>query len=120
MLSFQISNPVNLEGRERLIEVVKRARGDMSQRKFGEILGVKHTTVQLWERGETMPEVDNLTQIAVRAGYTLEGLLEYLEGRPVERPSDVSQILKQINKLPIQDVALIVQAGCERLISTAK
>ncbi|HAJ63796.1 MAG TPA: transcriptional regulator, partial [Cyanobacteria bacterium UBA8543] len=47
---------MNSEGKEKLIEIVKRARGEMSQRAFGKLLGVSATAVQLWEKGQTIPD----------------------------------------------------------------
>ncbi len=40
----------------------------MSQRAFGKLLGVSATAVQLWEKGESIPDTQNLANIAARAG----------------------------------------------------
>ncbi|MBV8886527.1 MAG: helix-turn-helix transcriptional regulator, partial [Chroococcidiopsidaceae cyanobacterium CP_BM_RX_35] len=101
---------MNIEGREKLIQIIKLARGSMSQRSFGKLLGVSATAVQLWEKGESIPDTENLAQIAKRAGYTLEELLSYLEGKPVTEPSDLAQILRQIKFMPLNQVATIAQA----------
>jgi transcriptional regulator with XRE-family HTH domain len=111
---------VNLEGRSKLIEVIKMARGCMSQRAFGKLLGVSATAVQLWEKGVTIPDTENLAQIAARSGYTVEELLNYLDGKPLPVPSDVNQIIKQIKVMPISQVTIIGQAVLDRLAAAAE
>ncbi|WP_026082338.1 helix-turn-helix domain-containing protein [Mastigocladopsis repens] len=111
---------MNTESRQKLIEIIKLARGSMSQRGFGKLLGVSATAVQMWEKGVKVPDTENLAQIAARAGYTLEELLCCLEGKPVPEASDLSLILRQINHLPLSQVAQIVQAGAARLAAAAE
>jgi transcriptional regulator with XRE-family HTH domain len=111
---------VNAEGKEKLIEIVKRARGPMSQRAFGKMLGVSATAVQLWEKGQTIPDTENLAQIAARAGFTMEELLYYLEGKPLPELVDLSIMLKQIQCMPISDLAVLVRAGLERITAVAE
>lgn len=110
-LAMQISpcSFVELDDKERLSKVVKLARGDRSQRQFSKLLGVSPTTVQLWERGETFPDVSNLAQIAAYAGYTLEELMSHLKGQTLHKPSDTERVIRQIQGMPIADVALINQ-----------
>jgi transcriptional regulator with XRE-family HTH domain len=111
---------VNIESREKLIEIIKLARGSMSQRAFGKLLGVSATAVQLWEKGVNVPDTEYLAQIAARAGYTLEELLCCLEGRAVPEISDLSVILRQIKYMPLSQVAQIAQAIAERFASVAE
>ncbi len=106
---------MNDESRKKLIEIIKQARGDMSQRGFGKLLGVSATAVQMWEKGAKIPDTENLSRIASRAGYTMEELLSCLEGKPIQEASDFTIILRQINNMPLSQVALIVQAGANRL-----
>jgi transcriptional regulator with XRE-family HTH domain len=110
---------VNIESREKLIEIIKQARGSMSQRAFGKLLGVSATAVQLWEKGVNIPDTEYLAIIAQRAGYRLEELLTCLGGKPVQEVSDLSVILRQINHMPLPQVAEIVQAGVNRLATAA-
>ncbi len=107
------------EKTEKLIEVVKLARGDLSQRAFGKLLGVSSTAVQLWEKGQSIPDTENLAQISVRAGFTLEELLAHLEGKPMREPVDTNELLKKIQCMPLRDLAVIVRAGVERLAAAA-
>ncbi len=106
---------MNTEGREKLIEVIKLARGSMSQRAFGKLLGVSATAVQLWEKGINVPDTENLAKIAARSGYKLEDILGHLEGKPVSEASELSLILRQIKYMPLGQVAMIVQAAAERI-----
>ncbi|MEK0188113.1 helix-turn-helix domain-containing protein [Microcoleus anatoxicus] len=107
------------EKTEKLIEVVKLARGDLSQRAFGKLLGVSSTAVQLWEKGQSIPDRENLTQIAIRAGFTLEELICHLDGKPMREPMDTNDMLKNIQCMPLSDLAVIVRAGMERLAAAA-
>lgn len=111
---------ITLESRQKLAEVVKKARGSKSQRAYGRMLGVSGTTVQGWENLESFPEMDNLAQIAESAGYTLQELLDYIEGKSDQRSiSSVNQIVKQLNLMPLHQVAMVVQAGVDRLAEAA-
>jgi transcriptional regulator with XRE-family HTH domain len=46
----------------------------MTQAKFGEQFGVKGVAVSQWERGETIPSVEVLTQIADYANESIDWL----------------------------------------------
>ena len=111
---------MNIESRQKLIEIIKLARGTMSQRAFGKDLGVSATAVQMWEKGMKVPDTENLARIATRAGYSLEELLCCLEGKPVAEVSDLNLILRQIHHMPLSQVAKIVQAAAARLATAAE
>ncbi len=108
------------EARKKLIDIVKMARGSISQRAFGKLLGVSPTAVQLWEKGESIPDTRNLAQIAERAGYTMEELLHYLGLKQTSETSDVNQIVKQIKVMPLSQVAIVGQAVMDRLAAAAE
>lgn len=111
---------MNIESKQKLIEIIKLARGSMSQRAFGKILGVSATAVQMWEKGVKVPDTENLAQVAARAGYTMEELLSCLEGKPIPETSDLSLILRQIKYMPLSQVAQIAQAAAERFATVAE
>jgi transcriptional regulator with XRE-family HTH domain len=111
---------VNTDSREKLIEIIKLARGSISQRAFGKMLGVSATAVQLWEKGINVPDTENLAQIAARAGYTLEDLLSYLDGKPRQEPSELSVILRQIQQMPLSQLSQVLQAAADRLAAMAE
>ena len=111
---------MDLEARNKLVEVVKIARGSMSQRGFGKLLGVSATAVQFWEKGESIPDIENLAQIAARAGYTMEELLNYLGIKPIAETTDVNQMVKHIKSMPLSEVAIIGRAVMDRLAAAAE
>ena len=108
------------EKTEKLIEIVKLARGDLSFSAFGRLLGVSGAAVQYWEKGQVLPDTKNLTQIAARAGFTMEELMAHLEGKPMPEPVNTNDLLKKIQCMPIADLAVIVRAGVERLANAAE
>ncbi|NJM20581.1 MAG: helix-turn-helix transcriptional regulator [Richelia sp. RM2_1_2] len=106
---------MDTQSRQKLIEIIKLARGSMTQRAFGIELGVSATAVQMWEKGVKTPDTENLDQIATRAGYTLQELLYCVKGKPLPEISDLNMVLRQINNMPLSEVAQVVQAGAARL-----
>ncbi|MDG2990556.1 helix-turn-helix domain-containing protein [Candidatus Synechococcus calcipolaris G9] len=110
---------MNLEAKQRLGILVRKTRSDRSLREFARLVGVAPTTIQGWENGDYIPEIDNLAKIAALAGLTLEELIAYVENREVIEPKAVDRIVHQIRKLPISEVAIIVKVGADRLASVA-
>ena len=111
---------MNIQHRQKLSEIIKTARGPMSQRACGKLLGVSATAVQLWERGDTVPDTENLGKLAARAGYTLEEFLSFLDGNPVSQPPEINDIVKKIHFLPPRQVALIAKAVADRFAASAE
>lgn len=111
---------MKIESREKLVEIIKLARGSISQRSFGKVLGVSATAVQLWEKGVNVPDTEYLAKIGARAGYTIEELLICLNGEPIPEASDLSLILRQIKHMPLSQVAEIVRAAADRLAAVAE
>jgi transcriptional regulator with XRE-family HTH domain len=69
------------ENRERLIEIITRAKGDRSQGELAAELGVSSSAVQKWLSGAGFPSSDNLEKIAKAAGLSgLDALRAYLRG----------------------------------------
>jgi transcriptional regulator with XRE-family HTH domain len=114
-----VTNTVDSEAKKKLSEVVKLARGDLSFSAFGRLLGVSGAAVQYWEKGQVLPDTKNLTQIAARAGFTMEELMAHLEGKPMPEPVNTNELLKKIQCMPLSDLAVIVRAGMERLAAAA-
>lgn len=81
---------VNISAEERLAVLIKRLRGDKSQRQFAKVLGVSYAAVRSWEESESMPGLKSLEKIADYSNQTLEELLEYLK----DEGKDKSKILK--------------------------
>ena len=106
------------EGRENLVEIIKKSRGSMSQRAFAKLLGVSTTAVQLWEKGDSVPDTENLAKIAAIAGYKVDELVSCLMDKPVLYEivtEPLAQILKQIKVMPLTEVAMIACAAADRL-----
>ncbi|MDJ0578162.1 MAG: helix-turn-helix transcriptional regulator, partial [Xenococcaceae cyanobacterium MO_234.B1] len=49
---------------ERLSRLIKKLRGDRSQRSFAKSLGVSYASIRTWEEGESMPGIASLQKIA--------------------------------------------------------
>ena len=106
---------MNPEVRKKLGEIVRTARGSMSQRAFAKIMEVSYTTIYSWEKGEYIPDIETLAVIAEKAGYTMEEMFNYVGLKSQTEASDLNQIINQIRVMPLSEVALIVQAGANRL-----
>lgn len=67
-------------------EVIKRLRkeSEMTQEKLAEKLNISTEAVSKWERGDSSPDIDNLTMLADIFGTSTD----YLLGRSVERYAD--------------------------------
>ncbi len=109
-----------MDSKERLAALVKSLRGQESQRKFAKSLGVSFASIQSWEAGDAMPSRENLSLLAARAGYTLQGLVSYLDNEPLPEGPSVSEIVRQIRTLPPKQLALIGRAVTDRFESLAE
>jgi transcriptional regulator with XRE-family HTH domain len=105
---------------ERVSKIVKLARGDMSQRAFGLELGVSSTAVQHWENGSSTPEAKHLSGIAARAGYTLQEVIDYIDGGDLPDADVIVSMTRQIKKLSFKQIALIDRAVSDRLMAIAE
>jgi transcriptional regulator with XRE-family HTH domain len=90
--------------RKRLSDVISEIRGDLSQRDFAEKLGVAQSSVQGWEKGSNIPNLENLAKIASLRGQLPEELLAELYGRQygVELPLEErvgGMTMKQLTNL---------------------
>jgi transcriptional regulator with XRE-family HTH domain len=105
---------------ERVSKIVKLARGDRSQRAFGIELGVSSTAVQHWENGASIPETKHLSSIAIKAGYSLQQVIEYIESGDLPEADIIIQMTRQIKKLSLKQIALIDRAVSDRLVAIAE
>jgi transcriptional regulator with XRE-family HTH domain len=106
--------------KSRIAKLVKLARGGMSQRAFGIDLGVSSTAVQHWENGVAMPSASSLFKIAARAGYTFEDVQAYLDGQELPDVDVTAQIIKSIQNLSLNQIAIIDRAMADRLMAIAE
>ena len=89
------------------------------------LLFLTHTSGFLISHGVHLPfywdnDTEYLAKIAATAGYTLQELLSCLNGKPIPETSDLSLILRQIQHMPLSQVAQIVQAAADRLAAVAE
>jgi transcriptional regulator with XRE-family HTH domain len=104
---------------ERLRELVKTARGEQSQRKFAEGLGVSWTSVHAWEKGKRFPDRENIMKIAAKAGMTYDQAIAFLNEQEVEPPTELQNILTSIKFMPLKDLALVGHAIADRLLDAS-
>lgn len=114
---------MDAEARQRLSDLIKRARGHMSQRQFAKQLGVSFAAIRSWEECESMPGTKNLEAIADLTGQTLEELLEYLKGDSLLPRSDASKaedLLVPLNALSREELARLIEMAAARLVRMSR
>jgi transcriptional regulator with XRE-family HTH domain len=78
------------EGLEKLAEIVRNARGNMSERGFAQKIGVSNTTIKRIEDCAVQePEISTLAKLSVVVGYTKEELIAILEMTPKKPPARI-------------------------------
>jgi transcriptional regulator with XRE-family HTH domain len=110
---------MDVKSKERLSKLIKELRKDMSQKEFARALGVTYSAIQSWENAEVTPSSENLVKISKAAGYSLEELISFLDGKPMEQPTNVDKIVNQVRTMPLEDVAKVLKASAERLEAIA-
>jgi transcriptional regulator with XRE-family HTH domain len=110
---------MDISARQKLANLVRNHRGGRSYRSYGKLIGVSGTTIQDWENLATVPSRENLTSIARTVGYTLQELVEAVEGRNHPNPTPIDRLIRQVESLPPQELTLVVQAGVRRLSENA-
>lgn len=57
------------------LEALRKKRG-LSQAKLAELVGVEQPTIQRWEKGKRLPDLDSLTALAAALGVSAGSLLD--------------------------------------------
>ncbi len=107
--------------RVRLVEAIKRARGDRSQRQFARDLGLSQAAVQSWEKGESIPGLESLEAIAGSLAMTLEGLLMHLKGDKTDDkplPTVAEDVLLVAKYLPDEEKARLIKLLVDKLVQS--
>jgi transcriptional regulator with XRE-family HTH domain len=99
---------VDISAEERLSSLVKKLRGEKSQRQFAKVLGVSYAAVRSWEESESMPGLNSLEKIAAYSNQTVEELLEYLKNEGKDQSKILSfpkaylaeDLFPQVKQLP--------------------
>ncbi len=102
---------------KRLAAATLEARGELSQREFAQLLDVSQSTVQSWENGKNLPNLENLEKLARRRGMLVEDFVAYLYGR--NRGLTSKDILDRVEVMPSRDFAQVMRVMADRL-DTAK
>lgn len=70
----------------------KRVSKKMTQDELAAVLGVKRSTVSMWENGKSNPRAEMLPRIAAIFGCTIDELL--CEDTDDDKPADPNQTTK--------------------------
>lgn len=108
------------ERKSRIADLVVKARGEMSQNKFAELLGVASGTLQAWELGKSEPKLDHLETIASAAGYKVEDVIAYISGEQLPKPVSEDFIVKRIKYMQPKQIAVLGRAVSDRLVAIAE
>lgn len=114
---------------QKLIEELMQ--NGQSKRSLAKAVGIAHTTVNKWAKGEMFPETDSLQKLADLRGCSLSALRKYLEsGIEAEEGEELSclesrinRMLAEVESLPIEHVIRLNKAtiaAIERLPALCK
>jgi len=102
--------------RERLRDVLSEMQGSLPQRQFAKVLGVSHSSLASWLRGESFPSHDSLTKIASLAQISMDDLLSKLKGEvEVRRIHRAEDLLPQINVLSQKERIRLLKLIAEQI-----
>lgn len=104
--------------KERLSTLVKEARGQNSLRELSRRLGLSVGTVENWEKGRALPDLDNLFKLAAYIGWSPDRLLLYLEDGTLPDPNTPEQLATRIRNMPNSEFALVARAVVDRLAAS--
>jgi len=79
-------------------DIVAKTRCDLNQRDFGAKLEVSQATIAAWERGQSVPNLDNLAKLAALRGQLPEELLAELYGRTYGADYPLEERVKIMNR----------------------
>ncbi|PSB29960.1 hypothetical protein C7B82_10255 [Stenomitos frigidus ULC18] len=91
---------------QRLATAVYAARGGRSQRVFAKVVGVSQSTVQAWENGKNIPNLENLEKLAEIRGELPEEFVAYLYGRVLTE----SPLEQRVKGMARREIARLTRA----------
>lgn len=105
------------QGLEKLAEIVRNARGNMSERSFAEKIGVTNTTISRIEKCEVRePKIDTLDKLTSAVGYNREELIAILEMTPNNPNKQPARLYKTaedavpiVDQLPKREMAKLAK-----------
>lgn len=101
---------------QKLIEELKQ--NGQSKRNVAKLVGVTHTTVNKWAKGEAFPETDSLQKLADIRGCSLNALRKYLENgietedseEFLSLESQINRIVAEVERLPVEGLIRVNKA----------
>ena len=69
-----------------------RTRANLSQEQFAELFGVSRQSVQKWESGNSLPELDKLIKIAKHFDITIDSLVFDSDTRVTEELTGIKEL----------------------------
>ena len=96
-----------------------RKQKNWSQETLAEKLGVSRQAVSLWERGESMPEIDKLIPLARLFGVTADYLLDDTQEAPSEKPQPSVPHQRPENPHFVQAFPFATLLDCAGLLCSA-
>ena len=96
-----------------------RKQKNWSQETLAEKLGVSRQAVSLWERGESMPEIDKLIPLARLFGVTADYLLDDTQEAPSEKPQPAVPHQRPENPHFVQAFPFATLLDCAGLLCSA-
>lgn len=106
--------------KQKISQLVKKARAEKSQRAFAISLGVSSTAVQHWENGVSIPETKHLSDIAALAGYNLSQVMAYLDGSPLPELDITNEVVSYVNKMSFKQLTVVTRAVADRYSAIAE
>ena len=108
---------MDITAEERLAFLIKKLRGEKSQRQFAKILGVSYAAIRSWEESESMPGLTSLEKIAAYSNQSVQELLEYrkAEGKDKSKVAQLpstcfaEDLFPQVKKLPKKEKSKLAQ-----------
>ena len=96
-----------------------RKQKNWSQETLAEKLGVSRQAVSLWERGESMPEIDKLIPLARLFGVTADYLLDDTQETLGEKPQPTVLHQRPENPHFVQAFPFATLLDCAGLLCSA-
>lgn len=84
-----------------------RHNAGLTQLQVAEKLNYTDKAVSKWERGESVPDISVLKQVASLYGVTVDYLLEETHEEPVKEPSFLRQSIKNRKSITVMSVLLV-------------
>lgn len=102
---------MNLRERENLSKLIKKDRGDLSQRAYAKRIRVNYASIRNWEECIYAPNTEGLEKLAKGMGYSFSGLMRKIEasGEAKSETLSVDKLERQIKNLDRESFIKIAQ-----------